>query len=405
MKVRQFYVDGFRSLKETSVTGLATKCIFHGDNGSGKSNLLLALEVIFQSKESGPGLALKHEEPGEAQPRRSTPFWQGEIPDFGDNFYMGGHGPITFDVLLQVASSFLPALDDEGILASLEKSGHDFLVQLEGQITRQENAGVMALSKVDINKKPAMRQRKGGTEWLPDYDAPTDTRQRVVESVLDALTDQVRVVPASRFLSEETISTTEAPLRPRSYKNWLHKMSLSRDGYETFRRVTQWFASKPFELGEISFVAENDRLELMVEDECDYRMSVDQKGSGIQQTLVLLGYIAESNAAIVAVEEPELNLSFRNQDLIVNILRTLVENTGESPHQILLTSHSDHIGSREDLKQYHVEKANGTDTVVRQFSSEDRLDLFPRSNRIAGRRIQVGQRVPDRRKPSTLQAE
>ena len=190
--------------------------------------------------------------------------------------------------------------------------------------------------------------------------------------------DQVRVVPASRFLSDETILKGDAQLRARYYKNWLHKMSLSRDGYKTFKRITNWFASEPFKLGEISFLEENDRLELMIEDDCGYRMRVDQKGSGIQQTLVLLGYIAESNAAIVAVEEPELNLSFKNQDLIVDILRMLVEKKDDSPHQILLTSHSDHIGSRRDWKQYHVEKTNDTDTVVRKFTIEDRANLFPR---------------------------
>ena len=300
---------------------------------------------------------------------------------------MGGHSPITFEVLLQVAPSFFSGLDEEKILASVEESGHDFRVKLRGQIIRRGDASLMELAEVEINGRLAMRQRKGGREWLPDHQAPTDAKQRVVESVLGTFTDQVRVVPASRFLAEETFSTANAALRPRSYKNWLHRMSLSRDGYETFKRVKNWFASEPFRLGEISFVAENDRLELMVEDECEYRMSVDQKGSGIQQTLVLLGYIAESNAAIVAVEEPELNLSFRNQDLIVNILRKLVESTGDPPNQILLTSHSDHIGSREDLKQYHVEKANGIDTVVRQFTREDRRTLFPRSNRLAGRRI------------------
>ena len=64
--------------------------------------------------------------------------------------------------------------------------------------------------------------------------------------------------------------------------------------------------------------------------------------------------------------------------MIVNILRQLVETSDNSPHQILLTSHSDHIGSRDDWKRHHVEKANGTDTVVRQFSDDDREALFPR---------------------------
>ena len=382
MKVREFHIEGYRSLKRTSITGLASKSIFHGDNGSGKSNLLLALETIFRSKQSDTGVAVASGNViASSQPRRSTPFWKGDILDFGDNFYMGGEGPITFKVLLQVEPNFLIELDEEDILASLEETGHDFRVELKGQVARRENTGVMALEEVEINGQPAMRHVTGRVEWLPDHAAPIDAKQRVVESVLDSFTDQVRVIPASRFLSEEQLSTGEAALRPHSFKNWLYEMSLSRDGYDTFQRVKNWFKSELFRLGEISFLSEGGRLELMVEDECGYRMRVDQKGSGIQQTLVLLGYIAECNAAIVAVEEPELNLSFRNQDQIVNILRQLVEVVDDSPHQILLTSHSDHIGSRGDLKRYHVEKDDGTDTVVRVFTPVDQGALFPRGRR------------------------
>ena len=384
MKVRQFHVDGFRSLKETSVSGLASKNVFHGDNGSGKSNLFLALEVIFRSKVSAPGRFMDEKISGDVPPSRSTPFWKGQILDFSENFYMGGDGPITFEVLLMVAPSFLADLDEDNILASLKRSANarDFTVKLGGKITRRENDGVMSLTKVDINGKLAMRQKTGGAEWIPGHKAPADIKQRVVENVLDTFNDQVRVVPASRFLSEEAFSVTEVALRSRNYKNWLHKMSLSREGYKTFKRVKNWLASGKFGRGEISFVVENDRLELMVEDECGYRMRVDHKGSGIQQILVLLGYIAESNAAIIVVEEPELNLSFNNQDLLVGILREMVENPDNSLHQILITSHSDHIGSREDLKRYHVEKANSTDTVVRRFQLKDRQALFPRTNRI-----------------------
>ena len=379
MKLREFHICGFRSLKNTKVTGIATKSIFHGDNGSGKSNLLLVLETIFRSKQSGAGTYLSGEELGEI-PRRTSPFWKGYIPNFDENFYMGKNDPIKFEVLLQVAPSFLADLDEEGILASLEEEGHDFRVKLKGQIAPTDNGGEMKLAKVEINDKLAMRQIVGGFQWLHDHKAAEGAKQRVVEGILDKFTDQVRVIPASRYLSEEMFSNTDATLSSGSYKNWLHKMSLSRDGYQTFKRVKNWLSSNTFRIGEISFVLENDRLDLMVEDDCKYRMRVDHKGSGIQQILVLLGFIAASNAAIIAVEEPELNLSFKNQDLIVNILRELVDNSNESPHQILLTSHSDHIGSRDDLSRFHVEKNNGTDTVVRHFIDEDRLALFPRKH-------------------------
>lgn len=380
MNVREFHIQGFRSLKDTSVTGIPSKAIFHGDNGSGKSNLILALEAIFTSKESTPGVLLDEGKLGENAPRRVTPFWQGQLPNFADSFYMGGSGPIVFDVLLQVAPNFFSDVNEHDILVALKEEGHDYRVRLKGQISRAGTAGIMTLNEVEINSQLAMVHSAGRTEWLPAREEAADEKQRFVESILDALTDQVRIVPASRYLTEETFSSEQQSLRSRNYKSWLHSMSLSREGYETFKKVRHWFASKPFGLGEISFVLENALLELMVEDDCGYRMRIDQKGSGVQQLLVLLGYIAESNAAIVAIEEPELNLSFRNQDVIINILRELVDNTEGSPYQILLTSHSDHIGSREDLERYHVEKISGTDTVVRHFTRDDQRALFPRTN-------------------------
>ena len=67
-------------------------------------------------------------------------------------------------------------------MASLEESGHDFRVKLRGRISRRENAGVMALTDVEINGNAAMRQKKGGAEWLPDHQAPTDAKQRVLRA-------------------------------------------------------------------------------------------------------------------------------------------------------------------------------------------------------------------------------
>jgi len=237
----------------------------------------------------------------------------------------------------------------------------------------------MTLDEVKINNAVAMKQKIGKVEWLKEVEADHEAKQRMVESVLDALNDQVRVVPASRYLTKEALSSEFQALSSGNYKNWLHSKYLSRTGYDTFKRIRDWFLSESFNFGEISFVNDNNYLDLMIEDNCEYRMLINQKGSGIQQILVLLGYIAESNVAVVAIEEPELNLSFANQDNIVTILKSLIDDTNDSPYQLLLTSHSDHIGSRGDLERYHVEKLNDTETTVRHFTDDDRINLFPRN--------------------------
>ena len=89
MIVQQFHIKGFRSLKDTRLRGINAKSIFHGDNGSGKSNLLLALETIFRSKQTEPGLDLEDKDISGDKPRRSTPILAGGYSKFWGKFLHG----------------------------------------------------------------------------------------------------------------------------------------------------------------------------------------------------------------------------------------------------------------------------------------------------------------------------
>jgi hypothetical protein len=62
-------------------------------------------------------------------------------------------------------------------------------------------------------------------------------------------------------------------------------------------------------------------------------------GTGVQQLAAVLGHLLMTNASIVAVEEPELNLRYTLQLELRESLRRLVGSSG-GPSQIFLTSHS-----------------------------------------------------------------
>ena len=62
-------------------------------------------------------------------------------------------------------------------------------------------------------------------------------------------------------------------------------------------------------------------------------------GSGVQQIAVLAGRLAMAGPAVVAIEEPELNLRWSAQHRLRDLLRELC--VGEDgPTQVLVTSHS-----------------------------------------------------------------
>jgi hypothetical protein len=69
------------------------------------------------------------------------------------------------------------------------------------------------------------------------------------------------------------------------------------------------------------------------------RIPIETMGSGVQQIAALVARVLLANSAIVAVEEPELNLRYEMQLRVRDMLRDIVA-SGVGPQQILVTSHS-----------------------------------------------------------------
>ena len=74
MKIRELYIEGFRSLKNVAWEPGDLNVLI-GPNGSGKSNLLRALEMISVSSQGGLG---KHVQ---AAGGMQSLLWDGEAPE------------------------------------------------------------------------------------------------------------------------------------------------------------------------------------------------------------------------------------------------------------------------------------------------------------------------------------
>lgn len=95
-------------------------------------------------------------------------------------------------------------------------------------------------------------------------------------------------------------------------------------------------------LGDGSFVATYDRKAAqanLVYQTADERIPLRLLGSGVQQIVSLIGHMLMTNATLVAVEEPELNLRYSLQQRLREIFANLVGVPG-GPTQLFLTSHS-----------------------------------------------------------------
>lgn len=376
MRITNLRIHGFRSLYDIRIDDLTDSIIFFGDNNSGKSNILRFLRDLFSRKSISEVDELSSfisEDDQNSTPIRKTPFWSGNLLNYSENFYLGGHESITFEVVIHILPSELTDLERFNILPKISL-GHDYGIKINGAIDRDQDNGVMNLKQVTLQNKPIFeRPDDGDAKWMGHED-PAISKE-FGELLLSKFDDCFYIIPADRYINKESKEASIDTLTSRKYKGWLLTQYLTHGGYERYKAIKRWFESDPFNYGEISFLDEGGIIDVMVEDECNYRLPIESKGSGVQQILVLLGHMASSEAVFIGVEEPELNLSFRNQDALLTMLRARIDALELAPYQLFITSHSDHIGSREDLKRFKVEK-DGAKTNVRFFTADDKSQLF-----------------------------
>ncbi|MGB6838045.1 MAG: AAA family ATPase [Dehalococcoidia bacterium] len=380
MKIRRFEIWNFRSLEDITAGALSDAAVFHGENNTGKSNILAALKFIFQGK------VIREEElPREvsAPPApRPTPFYYGELTDFRDNFRWGSSGPIRFNIRLEASDKELESVPDlDRALESVRSGpGHSNWIIITGLIDRSGDDGRMQLEEAKLNGAILYKwEESGSPSYFPSLadSLSPDERQEAAEALLLSLTDLVVVVESDRYLTQEP-SEGPGQLSSSTFKRWLHRLSLSRDEFPVYRRITQAFQDAPFGFGHVWFAEDSRELEIMILDSSSQRLPIARLGTGVQQVLMLLARILQSPAKVIAIEELELNLSYKNQDLVLNKLVDLVRDQSYPLSQLLITTHSDHLGSRDDVKRYRV-LLEDTKTKVRTFTRSDRTELFPRS--------------------------
>ncbi|MCX5636532.1 MAG: AAA family ATPase, partial [Planctomycetota bacterium] len=165
MYISSFNISGYRSLKNVHIPKMLPVCIFHGLNNTGKSNILSAIETIFRRKlivedttftEITTVDDITKPEQVTKQLKRIGSFWQGQITEFKDNFYLNGKDDITFSVTVCFADDELKFLED--ILKSLHKSlaqgQHQKALILTGRIKYFDDTSAdMVLERAVFNKR------------------------------------------------------------------------------------------------------------------------------------------------------------------------------------------------------------------------------------------------------------
>ena len=203
-------------------------------------------------------------------------------------------------------------------------------------------------------------------------------KRDVFDGVMNRLDNAFVRIPPDRFLSQEQElpRETKVELTAKTLKNWLFQSLHDQNTEMMIREITQQFNSKPFGHGNLSLVRTGKtEIEAFVEGKDGLKLPIGRRSSGIQQILMILSYIVQANSPIIGIEELEINLSPQMQKVLVTSLLELINSKSSIVRQIIFTTHSPHIGKRNEAERRGVWMEKGA-TIVKKPTEAVTKDFF-----------------------------
>ncbi len=302
MQLIKFSVTGYKNFqKEIVLENMGKICVIHGENNVGKSNLLEAMQLFFKccykwfssSDSDNKKLNLSADE------LAKLGFKTSEI----------------FNLALTK-----PILITANLISEPEKQK---TISIRLTLTKLENndisCTISTLEKNIFSFKNLFMPYQESAYVLIGVD------RLISESEMETGRN---IVPQTLLLKLYDIKDS---LEPSIYEKWA-----------LFVRTLQRFNDV---LGKGEFVALFNRhsnranLAFQPQKSNSRRIPIEMLGSGIQQVVALIARLLVSNATIIGIEEPELNLRYTLQLRLREIFTEIVEDP-VGPKQIIISSHS-----------------------------------------------------------------
>ncbi|WP_395857400.1 AAA family ATPase [Cystobacter fuscus] len=308
MRVVWLEIENFRSIKHLRLDGLDKPfVVIEGPNDVGKSNILRALDLAFSAL---PRLLREHAGqqqsiPGEPNGR---PEW---ILDFsrlyrhGENEFKISLG-IRFDEHEINVQSFNPR-QSLNVTLNWTREGHHRLAILSHQSLPADVSAGMALRLAQSFRHIATK-RSPEREYLRLGGSPWEQMARWSGSNLKQLL-------------------------------FLYKNSPELEVQERFEQLRTAVRDPALGIGIVNVSVQPDQTINVRTRQDGLELDLEERGSGVQQMLTMLALALCHRGRLLAIEEPEMNLSEPNQRLLWKKLREFAG--GEGPlDQIFVTSHS-----------------------------------------------------------------
>lgn len=314
MKIESIHIKGFKSIKDLKIEGLSDINVFFGQNNVGKSNLFEAIAICHR--------LLADESRTEVT---------NLISEFGQIFALNGKGTIEIEINVRLDKAEQEKVHPDIRLLNPELS---ILYRLKEQSSHVPKPEVKALTPKGEVSYP---QGKYQLDW-----------------------SEFHLIPAQRQFQRELMSTKDAQAKTKvvSHNNLKQALfdaynSLDFQQKKRLAAIRDILNSPPFELGELDIARDPNNNEINIGFiRPNGRLPIENMGSGTQQLLLMLGQIFLNDYPVIALEEPEMNLSPQYQSLLLETLRQLMKDPAVKLNQLFISTHSPHLEFQENF--FHV---------------------------------------------------
>jgi hypothetical protein len=318
MRIAWLEIENFRSIKHLRLEGLdKPHVVLEGPNDVGKSNILHALDLALTVL---PALLLPSRLHDQLPPTHERkPSW------LTDEASIFRHGEDSLEISLGIRFSL------DGQEATSETLGFviEWLKDSNGVITSQLSINDAldgnALSLGDFDDKFLRR-----FAWMlgPTFRLVTTKRSLVPEPL--------SLGHNKGFYGQGHVRWQGSNLKQLLF---LYKNSPELEIQERFEQLREALRDPELGVGTMNVAVQSDQMISVKTRQDGLELDLEQRGSGIQQLVALLALTLCHRGRILAIEEPEMNLSEPNQRLFWKKLREFC-GPGGPMNQVFITSHS-----------------------------------------------------------------
>ncbi|MBU0666826.1 MAG: AAA family ATPase [Nanoarchaeota archaeon] len=359
MKIKKLLIKNYKSIEKLEIDNLNDLNIYIGKNDAGKSNIIKALDLLFNA----------NPQTNWQQPKITT---ENELETIYDKeikylFFKKDEPEAEITAYIEVKKQELEKL---GLQLDLK---NNYELVFSRKICTENNTTKVSIEFIRLDKKIILRTSDEKERFLTKKGNYTNNYEEFIgKNLLLELQNQFILVPANRNIIRDPTPNSEKNQVEQYIKDSLIKLANSEDKdkkllFEQFKIFIDNISPLIEEVQSVEHEGKIHDLKFLSGEKTEIPLSII--GAGNNELLLLLHEIIVSGGKILAIEEPEIHLHPEAERKLYRMMKEFSSTT-----QMFIITHSPVMVEPNQIKNLYRIVKEGEKTVIYCMKQEDYID-------------------------------